>query len=669
MQGETASLDWYEARGYLASRVQTLTASNRITDSRMFTAIVCAALLICFAVLSFTAAATKSATWDEPEHLLGAYLHRHHKDFRVNPEDPALFGWIASLPLRNDEFRVDLSRQAFKVIADDTRMQWPFIVDTLYRTGGNDAEAALRKSRGAALAVGVLLGALIAWWTYELAGGIAAILATALFSFDPNFLGHASIVKNDVMLSAAMVALAFSLWKFGRRGTPLRFAALALAAGAAISVKYSGVLAAPVVVILMFVRALMPVDWRVVGMNLDTRLKRVAAASIACIGAAMIAYLFVWTCYGFRFSATPDSNLNINTARLVALAKQNEVIAQYVRPMERMSESQRIATPEPGITQQQVDEHEPARIVRIMEWLEGDKFLPQAWLAGFLYTYESTLIRSSFLLGDYRVTGWWYFFPLAMLFKTPLATLAAAMMVLCAALLWKFAGRFVNPGSPSPGPSREGTGERRAIDRWAFACLMVSSGLYALSALTANLNLGLRHVLPLYPFIFVASGVVLAVIFERWGWAGQLIVIVIGIGLLVETISAYPNYIAFFNAPSGGSRGGIKLLGDSNLDWGQDLKLLAQWQRSHPGTKLYLSYFGVADPKSYGIDATHIAGGWPFAEPQPVTTPGVLAISATNLQGIYMAREARDVFRGQFTDRRPIDVLGGTIYLYEIPFK
>jgi hypothetical protein len=269
------------------------------------TSIVCAALLLIFATLAYTAAHTKSATWDEPEHLLGAFLHARHHDFRVNPEDPALFGIIASLPMGPAEFKVDLAREAYKAIADNTNAQWAFIVDTLYRTGGNDPQRALARSRAACLAVGFVLGAVIAWWTYRLVGGIGAIIATTLYAFDPNFLAHAPLVKNDVMLSAAMLGLMFALWRFGRHGTWLRLAAVALLAGAAVSVKYSGVLAAPFVAVALLVRALLPEPWVVPGFVLDTRLRRLAAAAVTYVVVAVVAYVVVWACYRFRFAPTP----------------------------------------------------------------------------------------------------------------------------------------------------------------------------------------------------------------------------------------------------------------------------------------------------------------------------------------------------------------------------
>jgi hypothetical protein len=110
----------------------------------------------------------------------------------------------------------------------------------------------------------------------------------------------------------------------------------------------------------------------------------------------------------------------------------------------------------------------------------------------------------------------------------------------------------------------------------------------------------------------------------------------------------------------------LKLLGDSNLDWGQDLPLLAQWQRQHPGVKLYLSYFGSADPEYYGIHADSIAGDYsrpPSAQVVP-TKPGVLAISATNLQGMYRVSENAQ-YAELLKTKKPREILGGTIYLFD----
>ena len=127
--------------------------------------------------------------------------------------------------------------------------------------------------------------------------------------------------------------------------------------------------------------------------------------------------------------------------------------------------------------------------------------------------------------------------------------------------------------------------------------------------------------------------------------------------LLAETLLAWPDYIAYFNFVVGGERGGIKLLSDSNLDWGQDLPTLAQWQKQHPDTPLALAYFGIVDPAFYGIRAVSLPPGTP--DPQ-ITNGHIIALSATNLQGVYGEGYI------SYQSLHPIDILGGTIYLYDL---
>src|SRR5205085_2245858 len=106
---------------------------------------------------------------------------------------------------------------------------------------------------------------------------------------------------------------------------------------------------------------------------------------------------------------------------------------------------------------------------------ESHRLLPQAWLYGLLYTYQSALMRDSFLLGKHSLTGWWYYFPLAMLFKTPLATLAAgggAVVVFRATRRRDEQNTHCAPGSRW----------------WMRLCLIVPVAIYGVAAVTSNLN-------------------------------------------------------------------------------------------------------------------------------------------------------------------------------------
>lgn len=596
----------------------------------------CALLLILFAALSYSAARKQSATYDEPLHSVAGYVQRTLLDFRINPEDPALFGYWASIPHASGSLKLDRDLRYWDAMLDDSAAnKWFFLWLTLYRTPENDASAFINASRRMFVIVGTLLGALIAWWSWRLGGATAAVVATAFFALDPNFMAHAGLVKNDVMLSLLWAALAFALWSFGRRGNWPSLAAIVLCCAAAVNVKFSGVLAGPLIFATLLVRTLLPQDWVVLGRALKTRKARLLTAlPLVCATVAVVSYLAIWACYGFRFAPTSDPGVLLNDQPAVATARANHLRARLApgeMPTQRMWEEQG-----PGV---------PAEAIL---WAESRRLLPQPWLHGLLYTYGTSLYRGTFLMGEVRATGWWYYFPCAMLFKTPTATLLA--MLVAAAFLASQA--------------------RKSVDWWSIACLTLPVLSYGASAISTNLNLGLRHILPVYPFVFAALGVALSLLIGRWRRLGSLATSLLLLALAAESLPAYPHFLPFFNTPSGGARGGLRLLGDSNLDWGQDLPLLAEWQKRHRDRPLYLSYFGIADPAYYGIEATHLpprANSWRFASAHGLPTgPCYLAVSATSLQGIYTDSHWRSEFLA-LQQRQPVAVLGGSIYVYELP--
>ena len=79
--------------------------------------------------------------------------------------------------------------------------------------------------------------------------------------------------------------------------------------------------------------------------------------------------------------------------------------------------------------------------------------------------------------------------------------------------------------------------------------------------------------------------------------------------VMLESVLAFPNYLGFFNVPSGGSRMGVNYVVDSNLDWGQDLIRLKTYLSRHKMTNVCLSYFGIAPPAYFGIHALPVPGG------------------------------------------------------------
>ena len=117
------------------------------------------------------------------------------------------------------------------------------------------------------------------------------------------------------------------------------------------------------------------------------------------------------------------------------------------------------------------------------------------------------------------------------------------------------------------------------------------------------------------------------------------------VALALTVLTRHPHYLSYFNELVGGPPRGHLYLADSNIDWGQDLKRLSRYAADHPQEKIKLSYFGMADPRAYGIDAEMLPSSLAFG-PSAELTAGTYVISVTQLLGVYLP-EARPGNEGE----------------------
>jgi 4-amino-4-deoxy-L-arabinose transferase-like glycosyltransferase len=248
----------------------------------------------------------------------------------------------------------------------------------------------------------------------------------------------------------------------------------------------------------------------------------------------------------------------------------------------------------------------------------------------------------AYLFGQVSTSGWWYYFPVAFLVKTPLP-----LLILLGLALWL---------------------RKLEKDEWY---LLVPVAVMLAVAVAQSLNYGLRHVLPVYPFLIIFAARVLA---RPWPerhrrWMPR-VVIALGAWMAVEAGLYAPQYLAYFNELTGGPAGGSRVLADSNLDWGQDLFRLAAWQKRHPEARpLYFSYFGTSDPLRYGVRAEPLLGLAPsfpmktqapdWAQQSVAPRAGWIAISVDCLRLVPWYHWLQ-----QF---RPVDRAGYSILVYFIP--
>ena len=248
--------------------------------------------------------------------------------------------------------------------------------------------------------------------------------------------------------------------------------------------------------------------------------------------------------------------------------------------------------------------------------------------------------RSSFLHGRHSTAGFALYFPIALLIKTPLPILAAGLST---AALWLAR------------PRRE--------HLWVLVPML---GYFA-AAMSAKVQIGARHLLPMIPFLALAAGCGLAALWRKVPW-GKALAVLLGLWAAVSVLRVQPFHLAYFNELIGGPKNGWLWLVDSNLDWGQDIQELARELRGLGNPPIYLSYFGTADPSAYGIRYIPLAFTMNIERAGDDVDPAksgraLFAISATNLQGVYYADNT--VF-DWLKSRKPIKTPGHSIFLYDL---
>ena len=250
------------------------------------------------------------------------------------------------------------------------------------------------------------------------------------------------------------------------------------------------------------------------------------------------------------------------------------------------------------------------------------------------------------MLGETSANGFWSYFPVAFIVKTPLPTL---VLLVVALVSWGLR------------PSRRRT----------LLVLLIPPLLYFLAAMWSKLNIGLRHILPIYPFIFVVVGAIAAELWTSKTTVKRGFLIVLACWYVWSSAMIYPHYLVYFNELAGGPANGHRVLIDSNLDWGQDLKGLKRWMDRHGQTSIQLHYFGSIYPEYYGIQAFHLPGSsGALQSPQHEKNfhlPEYLAISVNRLFGKNVfINQAQKRFIDSYKLGQPIDHIGYSILIYKL---
>lgn len=275
--------------------------------------------------------------------------------------------------------------------------------------------------------------------------------------------------------------------------------------------------------------------------------------------------------------------------------------------------------------------------------------LPQSYLYGLADVGITAEFSHSYLFGTVYPHGVWFYFPAAFVIKSTLGLL----ILLALTPLAMARGR---------------------MECWReFMFLAVPATIYFLTAMASTMNIGLRHILPVYPFLIIIAAWAASRLIERqrrWVY----VVAILLVWNVVSSIRTFPVYLAYSNELWGGPSQTYKYLTDSNADWGQQLKAAKKYLDGRQVKDCWFAYFAavVVEPKYYGVNCkplTTIASVWlqPTIEVPP-SIDGPVLISAGVLSGYEFGPEELNPY-DQFQRIRPTAVIEDGLFVFDGHFE
>ncbi|HNX49007.1 MAG TPA: glycosyltransferase family 39 protein [Thermoanaerobaculaceae bacterium] len=540
-----------------------------------------AVLVIAAAVLAAGAAGwNNSATNDEPYHILAAWVYVHDGHADLNPEHPPLVKLLAGLPLQPLDLRGPAGAPVERL--GDLNQE----VRRFLYANTSDSQTILRLARLSGLAVlAALLAATYLWARFAWGEG-AGLLALVALAGQPLVLGHAPIVHTDVAAAATWVWTGFLVhrWLGGWRHG---WAVVGAAVGLALAVKFSAVYLAVIVATTVLIAAVRRRSWRML---------------IALAGAGGVALAMTLAC-------------TWPAVRHVSQAEHAATVEAFLGHWKGT-----------------------ASTAYALKRLGGVSVSAAHWGLGLAYVHFNNRAGQgvNFLCGEVSTQGFPLYFPIALVLKTSLLFLLAA--------LWGVVLGFWR---------------RDTLVR----VLAGVTGFYLLVSLGSNYNIGARHLLPIIPGLALVTGRTLVT------WARPARLLAAGV-LASSAVLAFPHYIAHFSLLVGGARGGCHCLADSNLDWGQDWRRVGDLARQRGWAPMAYLYLGAANPSADipgAVDARAVPAGF---QPRYVAVSGfVETLGVAYLQAFGEVREAEMLDRAlRHLERRGtlVGEVGHTIKIYRL---
>lgn len=544
-------------------------------------AVLLSGMLLAVVVVSLLLLSQKGLFIDDSMHMPAGYSYLLTRDYRLNQEHPPLIKLLSGLGLwkLHPSFPFESPGWQQAATPGDPEDGMERIEEAFFESNAKQFQQIAFYGRLPVLVIPLLLLLAVWWITRQLFGPVPALIAVFLTATEPNIIGNAIVVQNDVAAALALVLFVIAVKRFLTDAQMTGAFVLGGALGLALVTKYSLIVLVPVACAIV-------IAWGIY--RLIRKRSSLAAVVLSSFIVFVTAYVILIAFYAFHIDRT---------------------------------------------------------------------LLPRYFVSGIdMVVQDSREGRPAFLLGQISDTGWWYYFPVAFALKTTIPFLLASI----GGLVWAVY-------------------QVLARKRYVVLYILLPGIFYLALTMTSHLNIGVRHLLPMFPFAAIAgAGFIAAVVkigLKRDRRLGVALVAITLVPLLVIAVSAFPNYLTYFSPLAGGAARGWQTLSDSNVETGQEVKPLARYLKEHGENRVTGIMVGGEFLRFYGIQAEDFPGWYDDddsdedsneqRETAPVKTEYV-AIGAWYLSEVDLSdkqKEIIDVYRHE----KPEVMVGNSIFVFRRP--
>lgn len=549
-----------------------------------------------------------SATFDEVAHIGAGYTYLTEKDGRLNPEHPPLIKDLAALPLLFLDLNFSTS-QPFWIMKNVNDRQWLAGNSLLYESG-NNADKILFWSRLPIMFLAIIFGWILFWWTRKNYGTFPAFFTLLFFALSPVFLAHSRYVTTDLGATLVFFLSIILFTRFLEKDDKKSLVLFGVIFGLSLLVKFSLVILLPFFVTIGVVYNF----YNSFSKKEESTLFSPShlTARVSGNGVGLLSFL-----------------AKFMTACLIAIAV---IWLFYIPHILNYSLSQNLADAKYTLGGYKTAKFAP----EITFTLLSNKLTQPLgqYLHGFLMVAQRTTGgNSAYFLGEVSSKGWVSYFPVLFLTKEHIGLYVLIVLAIILALK-----------------------NKKKLEYPKTRIFLAFIIYYWAWSVWSPLNIGVRHILPTFPFIYILISKTVLEWVDR-NSLKKVFVAFLFVWMALEIAFVFPYFLSFYNKFGGGWKNGYKIATDSNYDWGQDLKRLKIWvQKNSPPAgedKIYLDYFGGGSPKYYFGDKAEF---WRYEKGSP-PKESYFAVSANSLVG------AENLYFW-LKDKEPIDRAGSSIFIF-----